>query len=329
MRRCIVWSAALGCALLWGCSSSAKKIEWPRTALKVEVVPQKPFEWVLDLSGVSDRENLARQIEERAQENGHVRQNVSLTADTIRITGGHAYQAIRPLLAKRGLMQANSYSLQATFVGIRPENIPRLGLTWRFLTHTKRASDIVQYAILSEPEADALRAAIMREENFAKRVGTPQITLEDNQRGNIVVAVSDSSLADYEVVPQETGTRFVPVRPDPRLSSGITVDVCGHPGQDMSTTVDLKVWLVGDAHRPRRHIQVGSGPDAALLPIDRPAWNPGHFDVQFVLRQGETVVFTRPDMIYADRPPFGPGTRQLVILMKLGAGEATVAAKAP
>ena len=293
---------AVGCSLLQGCQSSHRSTpsRGLKLPFKVEIVPKRPFEWELDISGVPDRDELLREVQQALQEQGAEADCVECEDGQLRVMGRSAFAAVAPLLSKRKLLAPlKSRMLTTTTAHLNVEQgyLPQLGVDWRFLAHTNRVRDIVQYALLTQAQADDLLDRVRRDRR-GELMSIPRITLANTQRGYLVVGTSHPFVEGYEI---GTDGTLTPKMGD--ASTGQALDLFAYVNNDGTITVNLTSWTCDPATPVvrGRKLHVGLGPNRTDLPCEESLLKPVEFHVQFVLTPDEAVLFTNGGLVRRGR----------------------------
>jgi len=311
MRKCVACLMVIGFPLLCGCACAPSPpppsiIQTP--TIKVEVAPQKPFEWALNISAVKDRQQLSKEIQERAQAEKVDRACVSIMQEALLIKGAQVYTALAPVLQKYGLSENREMRVEIAYLSVPPQDVERVARNWRFQSHTKSVTDIVQYVLLDPDEANELTQRITREK-LADLTPTPSQPCRflDTQLGEMHRGIQRGIIKAWDITPGPSGTQF-----NPQIGSityGWLLDLRAHVNPDSGILLNLKrsfntPWDFSDGSGAPdvkdAQIKLGYGREAGVLPIQRPSPEIGvvEFDVQFALRPDQTVIFTRNDLVF-------------------------------
>ena len=313
-------------SLVLGCRASQRGI--PPSGLKlpfeVETVPQRPFEWELDVSGIPDGDELLQRVRQVVRNRGAGLGCAECVGGKLRVMGRDAFEAVASILSERNLLgplNSKVLAIEAAYLKIELSYLPELSVDWRFRTHTNRVSDIVQYAMLPPDEAGEFRDDLKKDAG-ADLLNAPRLTLMDAQEAAVMLQTMANYVADGEVVSDREGTHFTPKIE--QAATGQSVEVCAHAESGTAMVVNLRGALcepvpAGHMVRRREDLQIGFGEDAVTLPRQESMLKPRRFDLQFVLRDNEAVLFTRHDFVYTD--PESKRERLWLIMVSVAAKE--------
>jgi len=289
-------------SLLLGCQSGQRSTLSSRIKLpfEVEIVPKRPFEWSFDISGASDQDELLQGVGEALRGKGVEADCIERRDGQLRVLGRSAFAAVAPILSEGellGPLKSKMLAIGAAFLNVELSYLPELGVDWRFLTHTNRASDIVQYALLDRARADEFLDRIRRD-GRGELLSAPRMSLMNTQRGCLVMSTSHPYVQDYEVNADGTLT---PKMGD--ASTGHMLDLSACVNNDGTTTVDLTSWTCERVSPMvcERKLYLNPGPKGIALPSQESLVKPVEFHVQFVVTPGQAVLFTNGNLVYRDR----------------------------